>query len=214
MPHRIGVAVRSLDQYGAMFEAFPPSRREELAALAARYGTPLVRIAELSGGPFDPIRRADRRIGEVCFVVRRPDGTLLTGIKSFYPPTAYRLLTGGIDDGEPIHDALLRELREETGLTVIVRRFLAAIAYRRDGAHVFSTFAFLVDEAGGDLASADPHEQLAAFGAVDPSELARMATTLEQLPDGFDARLGGSWRDWGRFRAVVHRAVAEALADQ
>lgn len=195
-----------------MFEAFPRALRDELATLAARYGAPLVHVVDLSGGPFDPIQRVDRRSGEVCFVVRRPDGTLLTGRKTFYPPDAYRLLTGGIDGGESIHGALLRELREETGLAVTVRRFLAAIAYRREGRFVFRTFAFLLDEIGGQLRSADPHEELEAFGTVSAGTLEAMARTLESLPDEFDGRLGGSWRDWGRFRAVVHRAVAEALA--
>jgi ADP-ribose pyrophosphatase YjhB (NUDIX family) len=197
-----------------MFDAFPESLRRELASLSRHYGAPLIRTVELLGGAFDPISRVDRRIGEVCFVIRRRDGTLLTGIKTFYPPNAYRLLTGGIDPNESIHDALLREIREETALAVEVRRFLAAIAYRRSGRYEFSTFAFLVDEVGGELASADPHEALAAFASVRPNELERMAATLESLADRFDQRLGGTWRDWGRFRAVVHRAVAEALAAQ
>jgi ADP-ribose pyrophosphatase YjhB (NUDIX family) len=194
-----------------MFNDFPASLRDELTDLERRYGTPIVRAVELDGDLFDPIRRADRRIGEVCFVVRRHDGRLLTGIKTFYPPTAYRLLTGGIDGGERIYDALMRELREETGLTGEVRRFLAAICYRRGSRYLFSTFAFLVDETGGRLTNADPHEQLAGFGEIAPDDLERVARTLESLPDGYDASIAGSWRDWGRFRAVVHRAVAEAL---
>jgi ADP-ribose pyrophosphatase YjhB (NUDIX family) len=195
-----------------MFDEFPARLRAELETLARRFGSPIVKIVTLRGELFDPLRRADRRIGEVCFVVRRRDGTILTGIKTFYPPSAYRLLTGGIDDGEGVEHALLRELAEETGLTVTVRRFLAAIAYRRHGAYVFSTFAFLVDERDGELRSTDPHEQLASFAFIPTSELERVARTLESLPAGADATIGGSWRDWGRFRAVVHRAVAEALA--
>ncbi len=38
-----------------------------------------------------------------------------------------------------------------------------------------------------------------------------MAAFLEALPARRDARARGSWRDWGRFRAVIHRAVGEAL---
>ena len=63
-------------------------------------------------------------------VVRRPNGKLITAKKTFYPPGAFRLLTGGVGHGELIAAALLREVAEETGLDVVVRRFLAVIEYQ------------------------------------------------------------------------------------
>ena len=130
-----------------------PSQRAEIAALSRRFGEPLRIDATIHDGFFDPIRRPDRA-GEVCMVLRRPSGKLLLSIKTFYPRGAYRLPTGGVDHGEPILDALLRETAEETGLGVEVRRFLAQIAYRPvsapDGEPIFllsaprsgSTFLF------------------------------------------------------------------------
>ena len=106
-----------------------PDVETEIAALATRYGTPRRVAVALSGGPFRPISATDR-IGEVCMVVRRKNGKLLTAIKTFYPPGAFRLLTGGIGHGESIEAALLRETAEETGLDVAVRRFLAVIEYQ------------------------------------------------------------------------------------
>src|SRR5260221_385666 len=82
--------------------------------IAQRYGRPLVRDVDLGvHSMFDPLNRTDR-FGEVCMVVRRPDGKLLTMKKTLYPPGAYRLLTGGINHGERVLDALLRETYEET----------------------------------------------------------------------------------------------------
>jgi 8-oxo-dGTP pyrophosphatase MutT (NUDIX family) len=101
----------------------------ELADLAARYGEPLVVDAPIADDSDDPIRRRDR-YGEVCMVVRRPNGKVLLSIKTFYPRGAYRLPTGGIHEGEPVYDALLRETVEETGLETTVERFLARISYR------------------------------------------------------------------------------------
>jgi len=101
-------------QYWNVFDAFPSSLRAELARLASRYGSPLVRVVDLEGGLFDPIHRADRRVGEVCFVVRRPSGRFITATKVIYPAGAYRLPTGGIGAGEGIAEALGREVREET----------------------------------------------------------------------------------------------------
>src|SRR3954464_1184387 len=100
-----------------------------LADLASRYGAPRVVDALIADDFDDPIRRRDR-YGEVCMVVRRPSGRVLLSIKTFYPRGAYRLPTGGIHEGEPVYDALLRETHEETGLETTVERFLARISYR------------------------------------------------------------------------------------
>ena len=147
--------------------------------------------------------------------VRRPNGKLLVAIKTFYPRGAYRLPTGGIHHGESIHDALLRETKEETGLDTAVRRFLAAIAYRGRSSPaappLFHTFAFLLDELGGTLGAIDTEEQIEDWREMAPSELRTQASLLENLSTEGKKSIGGSWADWGRFRAIAHRAVADAL---
>src|SRR5215216_7472181 len=109
-----------------------PTVETEIAALAARYGQPRRVTAELDSWQFSPLTMDDR-YGEVCMVVRRPNGKLITAKKTFYPAGAFRLLTGGVDHGELIAAALLREVAEETGLDVVVRRFLAVIEYQLRG---------------------------------------------------------------------------------
>ncbi len=185
----------------------------EIAALAGRYGQPRRTVVELAGRPFSPLILHDR-FGEVCMVVCRPNGKLLTAIKTFYPPGAFRLLTGGISHGESIEAALLRETSEETGLDVVVRRFLALIEYRLpiETPYHFATFAFLLDEVGGTLGAQDADEQIDAFREIDIADLPAVAHTLEQAPATFDPQIDGFWHDWGRFRAVIHRAVHAALA--
>lgn len=186
----------------------------EIAGLAARYGAPRRVAVELRGAPFDPIVMPDR-YGEVCMVIRRPNGKLIAAIKTFYPPGAFRLLTGGVQHGEPIADALMREVAEETGLDVIVRRFLAVIEYHLAcGEYSFATFAFLLEEAGGTLGVQDANEQIGAFRELALGELPVLAEFLARLPDDTDERIAGSWRDWGRFRAVVHRVVYEVMCDR
>lgn len=195
----------------------PPPVEAEVEQLAARFGAPLRWDVTLENdGLFDPLGKSDR-YGEVCMVVRRPGGTLITAIKTFYPAGAYRLLTGGIHHGESILDALLRETVEETSLEVAVRRFLAVVSYRLSASDpqqpaVFSTFAFLLDEVGGTLGCADPGERLGEFRETTVDELPALADTLYSLAGEPSSEIHGKWRDWGRFRAVIHRAVYEALA--
>jgi len=147
--------------------------------------------------------------------VRRPNGTLLLSIKTFYPRGAYRLPTGGIHRGEPILDALVRETHEETGLQTEIRRFLARIAYHSvdapAGAPLFHTFAFLLDETGGTLGAIDTTEQIEDWREIEIAELPHVASFLDDLRMPGTVDIGGDWRAWGKFRAVVHRAVAEAL---
>jgi 8-oxo-dGTP pyrophosphatase MutT (NUDIX family) len=192
----------------------PADARREVDELARRYGEPRRLDANIHDGFDDPIRRKDR-FGEVLMAVRRPNGKLLVAIKTFYPRGAYRLPTGGIHHGESIYDALVRETKEETGLDTAVRRFLAAIAYRgrsSPGAPpLFHTFAFLLDELGGALGAIDTEEQIEDWREMAPSELRTQASLLENLSTEGKKSIGGSWADWGRFRAIAHRAVADAL---
>lgn len=146
-------------------------------------------------------------------VIRRTNGRLLTATKTFYPPHAHRLLTGGVHHGELIEAALWREVFEETGLDVAIVRFLAVIEYKLEHQTCeFSTFAFLLDELGGTLGPRDAGEQLAEYRELEIAALPEMAETLSQsLPPTSHDELAGDWRDWGRFRAIAHRVIYEAL---
>jgi NAD+ diphosphatase len=214
-----------------------PTLESEIAALAARYGEPRRVAAVIPSSAVQPLNMGDR-LGEVCMVFRRPGG-LLTAIKTFYPRGCYRLLTGGVEHGEPIEDALWREVAEETGLEVTATRFLAVIEYapadrasgRQDDTvteadshpltvspgHLvspsgFATFVFLLDAPHGEPVVHDPHERLESFREIAPAELPALAATLEAAPDEHNYEIDGNWRDWGVFRAVAHRVVHELLA--
>ena len=198
-----------------MFSSLSQARQEELERLAHDYGQPLVRTVDLDVDYlFDPLSRRDDRLGEVCMVVRRPNGHLLMMKKTFYPRDGYRLMTGGIHHEEPILDALLRETHEETGLEVTIKRFLAAVAYRvlaKSDRPIFYTFAFLLEEIDGTLGSLDEDERVEAFREIEPGELKMVAATLDSIPSQNDPEIEGNWSDWGKFRAIIHRLVGEAL---
>ncbi|GER89245.1 NUDIX hydrolase [Dictyobacter vulcani] len=197
-----------------MFSTLPQNIQDELQQLATRYGQPIVEHAQIhTNESFDPVSKKDR-YGEVCMVIRRKNGRLLTMIKSFYPGGAYRLLTGGINHGEYVLDALLRETQEETSLQVEVKQFLAVATYHlteADQTPVFYTFAFLLDEVGGLLAVEDEHEQVDDFREITSAELLPLAEHLDHLGAQYSPELQGRWGDWGRFRAIIHRLVWQAL---
>ncbi|HTI13373.1 MAG TPA: NUDIX hydrolase [Dictyobacter sp.] len=196
-----------------MYTSLPETIQQELIHLTAQYGQPITRTYDLaSDGNFEPVNKKDR-YGEVCMVVRRPNGRLLTMIKTYYPANAYRLLTGGINHDEFVFDALLRETAEETGLEVTVERFLASAAYHlpHTGPNpVFFTFAFLLQEVGGSLETIDEEEQVEDFREIEVSELPAIADRLDQLATTPEYS-NTEWGDWGKFRAIMHRLTWESL---
>jgi 8-oxo-dGTP pyrophosphatase MutT (NUDIX family) len=192
----------------------PTAVNRELDELARRFGRPVTVDAPIDDSFEDPIWKRDR-FGEVCMVVRRKNGKVLLSIKTFYPRGAYRLPTGGIHPGEPVFDALVRETHEETGLATEVRRFLAHIAYHSldvpTGPPLFHTFAFLLDETSGTLGAIDTSEQIEDWRENAVAELPQVADFLDDLRTAGTLDIGGDWRAWGKFRAVVHRVVHQAL---
>lgn len=163
----------------------------------------------------------DGRRAEVCYVAYAgslDDGVLLH-VKTIYPPDAFRLPTGGIAPSEPVWDTLVREIPEETGLTVgdsadrvRVRGLLGVLSY--EFAHTglarsfdFATYHFLVElPQGAEIVPQDPSERIAEWRWSRPQELPAVAATLDTLGDRVP-----DWGDWGHFRALSHRFVAETL---
>lgn len=106
---------------------------EEIEQLSARYGEPIRVGAVLPSNHSYLADLDDRRTKEVLMVVMRPNGRLLAMTKPLYPMRVFRLPTGGVDGDEPILEALIREVAEETSLEVEITRFLAHIQYRIPG---------------------------------------------------------------------------------
>jgi 8-oxo-dGTP pyrophosphatase MutT (NUDIX family) len=100
---------------------------EELR-VAAEFGAPRIQNIAVNPRKFWSSTTQNRN-AEVCMVVRRPSGRILVFRKTFYPSGVLRLLTGGIEPGESIVDALRREVTEETGLDVRVERYLALVRF-------------------------------------------------------------------------------------
>ncbi len=185
----------------------------EIDALRRTFGYPLERNVQLGT---TALWQKRRRTAEVCMVIRRPSGKYLTFRKTFYPPGIFRLLTGGVEEGEEILAALWREAAEETGLNLEIERLLAFVWFYgtddADGPHRFLSAAFLLREIGGRLAAIDAEERVDAFAEADVDGLREIARQLQALPDEFTRDFEETWQEWGAYRAAVHHAVIDALS--
>lgn len=159
---------------------------------------------ELPSIQFPPV--SERAHGEVCMAILRRNGRFLLQTKQNYPGSVMRLPSGGIHRGEDVEAALLREIWEETNLTVQIERFVARIGYKAGEARSrFFTHLFLVREVSGVLQSNDPDEKISDWQEVLPAELPVYADKLR--------RITPSWRNWGIFRAASMDILVEHAAD-
>lgn len=154
----------------------------------------------------------DGRIGEVCMVLRRPDGRIWCAAKTFYPNHISRLLTGGIHPHEAPAEALLREIAEETSLKPLTITPGAEIHY--DAVVPFVTHLYICTVENHAPVVVDESERIHHFDALLPHECGTRALQLNALPETFHPDIGTTWRAWGAFRAHSHRVVADWFAAQ
>ena len=156
----------------------------------------------------DKMSRKKRR-GEVVMVIPNKKGHIWLHTKSFYDKGVYRLMTGGLDQGESPHLALYREAREETGFKIKIDRCLAVITYTLSGldsSQPFVSYVFLTKPLSGIPRPIDDSEDISDFKAVPATQLADVAQDLHSLE--------GSSADWGKFRAVAHEIIHRHLSNK
>jgi len=197
---------------------------DELAALRARFGPAPHKHALLTvDSPFldgdgQMLTNRQRR-AEVCYILHRgdPRQAVLLHRKTYYPRGAWRLPTGGIQQGESVLDTLAREIEEETSFQiekgpnpVQIEAFLGVLSYemyhkREQRVHTFATWHFLVSAPTcAQPISLDPDEHLEGWDWRSIDAMGAVADELERITAA-DSR----WYHWGRFRALSHRFVAE-----
>ena len=183
-----------------------PIDERELRALMSGYGEVDVQkvSVEIDEELYEDrfLKSADRR-GEVVFAIQDPQGIILHR-KAFYGDGVFRLPSGGIDYGERVIDALKREIREETNLSLTSAQLVGVqdtqLLY--DGHSIrFVSYVFYV-HAEGQL-RADPKEQIVELRFVPPVVLHEIAEDLRRTPSPHDG--------WGRWRALAHDLVYEWL---
>jgi membrane protease YdiL (CAAX protease family)/8-oxo-dGTP pyrophosphatase MutT (NUDIX family) len=179
------------------------------AALEARFW-PLPHVhddLEASARLFRDMARAPSRgrLGEVVLLLRRPDAKFLLHTKTFYPPEAYRLPSGGIKQGETVMEAARREAAEEAGLPLSDGRPLGLVTYTfRNGRKRFFFHSWVVvAEVEGEPTVVDKHERIEGFRWVGPEGVWQAGAALRSVPS--------EWENWGHFRALAHEAALRWL---
>jgi arylformamidase len=187
----------------------------EHGLLVNLYGQAPVTVQSLAvsvGGESYWRKRLDEGRGEVVFGILRPNGRMLVTRTAGYPQGAFRVPSGGLRHGEPVLEALYREVAEEVGLAFDVLRYAGLIRYpirfQNGRMAEFVSFCFLLRQRPADerqpLQEASDDE-LQACQDVTPLELEAAAGALDSL--------GGELAEWGPYRAASTRLAGRAWSD-
>ena len=104
-------------------------------------------------------------------IIRLP-GDRIVLVRRAHPPLGWALPGGFVEAGEPLHEACVREAREETGLEVeLEEQFFTYSDPRRDPRrHTISTV--FIGRASGEPRGGDDAAEARAFGLSEiPSDL-------------------------------------------
>ena len=178
-----------------------------IARMADQYGRPHRRDFR-----FDvPLREVERirssqkngRNHDVTLYIRKGNQFVVIA-KHFYPPGLYRAPSGGLHPGEDFEIGIAREVREETGCSIKLDKFLLRTAVTFCSAHdsvFWRSFVFLADYQSGDLQHTDKHE-IREVRLADWSEFESFGRIMRSLD------IGGL-----HYRAALHESVAELLSE-
>lgn len=138
---------------------------EKKYGAAQRISFDPIRMLEWEFGVLKTSMRDDRRHDVTMFIEKSGyDEKYVCIQKPFYRDTIiYRAPSGGIHKGETLGEGLRREMFEETGLVVDIKRFIAIVKTHfispDEKEHVpWTSYVFLGRDTGGRLETRDPRE--------------------------------------------------------
>lgn len=148
------------------------------------------------------------------------EGQVLTGAKPyFFPPSITRLLGGGVDEGEEVDDAAVRELSEELGIT-LKKEDLVPLAqfntHAKDAAgKEFYNETYLYAAKIGNAAY-QAGDDVKYITALSKEELYELGEAYENLPQSLWYRGEEGdfcWNDYGKLYSVIHMTAAEKIGE-
>ncbi|MFW9808484.1 MAG: NUDIX hydrolase [Candidatus Thorarchaeota archaeon] len=137
----------------------------EIATLIHAYGEPKEFSFEANFLDFECnlVKRTESkgRLHDITCFIRQDDGYVVIQKPQYARTGIYRAPSGGANTGEALQDAALREMYEETGLTIKLERFILDLhldVICRDRKIPWRSLVFLASPTGGEMNPVDTRE--------------------------------------------------------
>lgn len=176
-----------------------------IAAMVHQFGEPRLRSFDIETNPEEMVRiRGSQKQGrnhDVTLYVSKGDRIVVIA-KPMYPPNLYRAPSGGLKPGEDFHSGITREMAEEIGCEISIRKFLirTSVHFKCGRDEIFwRSFLFLADYRRGDFDYTD-HAEISAVHLATWEDFESYGRIMRQ------SDIGGL-----HYRAALHDAVAELV---
>jgi len=160
---------------------------------------------------FNKMKRGveNNRTREVVFGVIRPNRKIIAVTCEEYPEGIFRIPSGGVGDDENIIDAVYREVKEELGLEVGIKKFAGVLKIKfeyKNDSFMFYSYIFILEEIGGKLLENALDDEISGIKEIDIDDLKPFEDMVDSLKN-----IEGKWRNWGLFRYHSSKAVLDSL---
>ena len=157
-----------------------------------------------------------KRDKTVNVVLKNHENKYVLGAKpQYYPKGIYRLLGGGVDSGESVQKAAVREIREEIGVDLspgtIEHIGTLDVSARDSVGKNYSTIIELVF-INTQISDYKISDEIGGFIELDEQEFTEMIKRYENLSNGLSPDM--NWGDYGKVYAEVHRIALELTKDK
>jgi 8-oxo-dGTP pyrophosphatase MutT (NUDIX family) len=138
---------------------------EEVASFIKNYGEPVsfnfrVNFLDFECALVEKTESSGRLHDVTCFI-RQDDGYVVIQKNQYARSGIYRAPSGGARQGESLYDAAIREMYEETGLTIQLERFvldMRLLVVCKDREIPWRSLVFLASPVSGEMKPIDTHE--------------------------------------------------------
>lgn len=162
---------------------------------------------------FDNLKRPKH----VLIVLIDPNGNYLLGSKpKFYPNGIFRFAGGGVDKGESIRNAAIREFGEELGIHPNTKKLKKIAQITTTGTYQNDTYTndtYLFEyrlDPSEKIQAGDDIEDLVEFSPIQLKDLITKYKGLKTndwyIEDGKQIH---SWQDYGKMYGFIHQVALE-----